>query len=134
MTIAAHQLSDWSATKNERGGHKSVKCDYRDVRTGERVTITFGDGAPCHRDRKLYATKDEAEAAARATLGDLTRGTLTADINGPGNTDLYAECLVQLTGLHPMIDGEFLAKTVTHTFGGGGYTTSASLESGAASE
>ena len=79
VTITPPQLSDWSATMNERGGHKSVKAAYYDAKLGKRVYCTAGEGGPCHRDKRLYATKEEAQDAADATLGDLTRGKMTAE-------------------------------------------------------
>lgn len=128
VNIAAIQLTDWTVTRSERGGHKAVKAEFVDPVTKKRVTVEFGSGKPVHRDRKLYGTKAEAEEACKATLGDLTRGKMTAEISGPGNVDLTAECLVQLSVDDPDADGEFLAKSVTHSFTSGGYTTRASLE------
>lgn len=134
VTIQPAQVARWSATNNERGGHRSVICLYMDHALGRRMQVTAGSGNPCHRDRRLYATRIEAESAANATLGDLTRGKVTVDINGVGNPELFAETLVTLDGFDPEADGEYLAKSVTHTFSASGYTTDASLETVGAAE
>lgn len=128
VAIRTSQLSTWEARSEERGGHKSVKCAYMDHAKGERVYVEAGGGKPCHRDKRLYGSKAEAQAAADATLGDLTRGKVTVDIDGPGNPDLFAEALVAIDVGDPEVNGEYLAKSVTHTFSASGYTTSASLE------
>ena len=128
LTIQREQLTDWTVSVDERGGHKAVKCEYRDVKTGKRVMVEAGAGEPCHRDRKLYATRVEAEAAAKAKMGDLERSSLSVDISGPGIPELFAEGLVRLTGVHAAADGEYLAKSVEHTLSASGYAFSASLE------
>lgn len=128
IVLTPPQLSDWTATRSERGGHKAVKAEFVDPVTRKRVTVEFGSGKPVHRDRKLYGSKSEAESAAKATLGDLTRGKMTAEINAPGMPELTAEAAVRLAVDDSDVDGEYLVKSVTHSFSASGYTTSASLE------
>lgn len=127
-TIKPSQLSRWSVRSEERGGHKSVKAAYIDHAKGERIFVTAGQGGPVHRDRRLYGSPAEAQAAAAATLGDLTRGKRTAELDGPGMPELSAESLVALRDFDVEVDGEYLVKTVTHEFSASGYTTSVMLE------
>jgi phage protein D len=127
-------VSDWSVTEVGRGGSKSVKCAYLDRATGKRHYVTAGSGTPCLRDKRLYATPAEAKAAANAALGDLVRGKRTADFEGEGNPALFAEAVVTLKGFDPDCDGDFPAKSVTHSFSSGGYTTRVSLEMQGGSE
>jgi len=125
---------DWSVAEGQRGAHKSVKCAWVDHATGRRHYETAGSGKPCHRDKHLYASEAEAKAAAQSKLGDLTRGVRTADFEGPGNPALFAEALVTLKGFDPDADGDFLVKTVSHSFSSSGFRTSVTLETEGGSE
>jgi phage protein D len=126
VTLKPSDCSRWSLTNEERGAVMSVVCCYMDRGSGKRVSVRAGEGEPAHRDRRLYGSKDEAQAAAEAQLGERTRGTKTGFLEGPGMPALYAEALVKLDGFDPDVDGDYLAQTVTHTFGGG-YRTSVDL-------
>lgn len=129
VVLKPADVSTWSVTSSERGGHKSVVCSYQDHAANKRVSVTAGDGKPAHRDKKLYRTKSEAEAAAKAKLGELTRGKKEGQVDGPGNPAIFAEGVVRLEGFDPDCDGSFFAKSVTHSFSGSGaYTTSITLE------
>lgn len=120
--------TSWSAQSSERGSFGAACASYMDPETKRRNTVTRGSGAVKHRDRRLYATREEAEAAAEANLGDLTRGKVTVSVEMPGDPNLFAEALVTLKDFDPDVDGPYLAKSVSHSFSGGGYTTSLSLE------
>ncbi len=128
FAIRPEMISTWSFRAEERGAYKSAKAAFYDKKKGKRVHCTAGSGTPCHRDRRLYATQDEAQNAADANLGDLTRGKVTGSISGPGMPDLYAEALLDLAGFSPDCDGEYLAKTVTHRFDGRGYVVDIDFE------
>jgi len=129
ITIRPDDVSTWQATCESRGGYGSASASYRDHTTGKRVSVKAGAGEPQHRDRRLYGSKAEAEAAAAANLGDLARGKMTVTLDGAGMPELFAEALVRLEGFDPDVDGEFIAKSVSHTFDGrGGFTTSTTLE------
>jgi phage protein D len=127
VTLKPSDCSRWSVGSQERGAFKSVVCCYMDHGAGKRVAVRAGEGEPAHRDRRLYGSKVEAQAAADAQLGQRTRGAKTGEIDGPGMPALYAEALVKLDGFDPDVDGDYLAQTVTHTFDGSGYETSVIL-------
>lgn len=133
ITLTPINLASWSANCSERGGFKSASAGYMDHVAGKRKTARVkGTAKPHHRDRRLYGSKAEAEAAAKANLGDLTRGKVSVTIEMVGTPTLFAEALVTLKDCDPDVDGEFLAKSVTHTYGGGAFRTSLSLETGGA--
>lgn len=127
-TIRPPDVSSWSVTQSERGGHKSVVCQWHDHQAGKRKSVRAGSGEPAHREKHVYRTEAEARAAANAKLGSLTRGKREGQFDGVGNPDLFAGNVVRLEGFHPECDGDFFARTVTHHFSGAGYTTSATLE------
>jgi phage protein D len=129
IVVRPVDVSTWSVTQAERGGHKSAVAYWHDHQAGKRIAATAGHGSPRHVDRHVYPTKAEAEAAAKAALGRLTRGRRSGEISGAGNPAIYAEAQIRLEGLDPECDGTFFAKSVRHEFSAGGYTTSVSLES-----
>lgn len=129
ITLRPTDGGRWSATEQGRGDYSAVKCCYMDHGKGKRVFVTAGSGKPCHTDRRLYGSADEARRAATAQLGELTRAKITMSFEGEGNTDMFAEAEVQAVGFDPDVDGQFMIKTVTHTLDGSGYRTSLALES-----
>lgn len=135
ITVVPSMVADdWHVSEGERGDHKSVKCAYMDYTTGRRHYATAGSGKPCHRDKHLYASKAEAQAAANAYLGDFKRGKRTGEFDAVGNPEFFAEASITLKGFDPDADGEYLAKTVTHTLSSSGYKTSVTFETEGASE
>jgi phage protein D len=128
IVIKPEDVSTWSISSGERGGHKSVICYWHDHDGGRRHGVTAGSGKPAHRDKRTYATEAEARAAAGAQLGELARGKKTGSVECVGNPALFADGAIELQGFDPDADGQYFAKTVTHNFSGSGYTTSVSFE------
>lgn len=128
IIIRPEQCSVWQADSGERGGYKSASAEYMDHAAGQRRQVRQGTEEPVRRDRRLYGSREEAEAACKATLGDLKRGKVMVTLDMPGAPELYAEALIVLEGFDPDVDGEFLVKTVRHDFSSSGFTTSVTLE------
>jgi phage protein D len=131
ITVKPVDVASWTVNAGERGAHDAVICYYHNHDTGKRKGARAGkggDGTTVHRDKRVYATEAEANAAAKAQLGELTRGQKTGSIECVGNPAFFAEGVVVLDGFDPDADGQYYAKTVTHTFNGSGYTTSVALE------
>jgi hypothetical protein len=126
----ADNVSDWSVTKSERGEHKSVICYWHDHDAGKRQKVTAGSGKPVHRDKRVYRTEAEAQAAAEAQLGDFARGKWSGSVTLVGNPDFFAESAVTLSGFDADVDGSFTVKSVTHRLDSSGYTTAVSFELG----
>jgi hypothetical protein len=128
VTLKPRDVSHWTINSADRGSFDGAAATYMDRASGKRKTAHAGKDGTLHRDRRLYGSQAEAEAAAAANLGNLTRGTRTGDFSGPGNTVLFAQGLIELNGFGATADGRYLAKTVTHTFDGSGYSTSVEFE------
>jgi hypothetical protein len=120
----------WRMRKSERGEHKSVICYWHDHDGGKRKKVTAGSGKPVHRDKRIYRTEDEARSAAEGQLGDFKRGKADGSLEMGGTPDFFAESIVTLAEFHPDVDGDYNAKSVSHTFDAGGYHTSVTLEAG----
>lgn len=128
VTLKPADVSTWSITQSERGGQKSVVCYWHDYSKNKRTKVTSGSGKPAFRDKKVYRTQAEAQAAADGKLGELTRGKRSGQLEMPGNPNIFAEGVVNLNGFDSDADGSYFAKTVSHNFSSGGYRTSVTLE------
>lgn len=136
-TIRPADVASWDWESGSRGDYKAVSCSYRDDAKGDRKTVTAGDPASTlkHRDRRLYGSKAEAEAAAKAQLDDIIRGKVSARIEtGLGRPEIFAECEVVLEGFDDEVDGAYRVKSVRHTLDGRGLRSSLTLEWGGLAE
>lgn len=129
-TLKPGDVATWSVTESERGGFTCVKAQWHDHDEGKRKSVTSGSGKPVHRLKHVYRTEAEAKAAAAGAMGDLKRGKREGSIHMTGNPALFAEADVTLSGFDKDADGTYTAKSVTHSFSSGGYTTDVSLEVG----
>lgn len=129
LVVRPTDVSTWSVRHGERAGHKSAVCYWQDHDGGKRIAAVVGKGTPRFVDQRLYGSKAEAEAAARAALNRAIRGRGDGEFTGPGNPLIYAEAPIRLEGFDPDCDGLFFAQSVTHRLDAGGYTTSVTLES-----
>lgn len=133
QTVKPGDVSSWTITESERGGHKSVVAHWHDHKAGKRHSVTAGDGKPAHRLKTVFKTEAEAHEATVAALRDLQRGKREASLEMPGMPGLLAGDEIELAGFHLAVDGTYGATVVTHTLDSGGYRTSITLEVGGAS-
>ena len=113
----------------ERGKYGAVTAEWHDKATAKRETVKAGDGDPIFKLRRSYPDATQAQAAAEAKLAALDRGTGTMEITLPGNPDLMAEGVINLSRFRSGIDGRWLLNRVTHTIGNQGFSSSLSAES-----
>ncbi|WP_416261786.1 phage late control D family protein [Gibbsiella quercinecans] len=80
--------------------------------------------------RHTYASKYNAQRAAKANWEQLQRGVATFSIQlAHGRADLYPETPVTVSGFKKEIDeANWTLATVTHTLNGNGFTTALDLE------
>lgn len=122
-------VTDWTATGSERGSYQSATASFQNVETGEREWIAEGEGKPRLRDRRLYKTRDEAQAAVKAQFDALKRGKVSVSITMPGRPEIFAGSQVDLAFEDEDVDGLYNVKTATHTLDGSGLKTVLSVES-----
>ena len=133
VVIEKTELLSLRATIKERGAYSGVITRFRNKATNleEEVTTTdpwtglLGDG-PTFRDKKLYTSKDMAESAGKAKLKQLQSGNVSIDFAVPGNPAIFAERPVTLQGVRAVLADQWIVKSVSHSFGSGGYTTKVS--------
>lgn len=130
-TIRPVDCESYEWESGSRGDHRAVVCRYRVGAVHK--TVTAGDAAADlkHRDRRLYGSKAEAEASARAQLGDFIRGKVSATVECErGLPEVFAESDVILAGFDAEMDATYRVGRVRHTFDTGGFRTSIELQIG----
>lgn len=88
-----------------------------------------GDGTS-HKMKRRFHSASEAKTAADNTMAALERGEFEADLTLPGDPDLVAGAEISLSGFTPeSLNGNYLAKSVSHSVSRSGWTTNVKLES-----
>ncbi|TDF38591.1 phage late control D family protein [Alteromonadaceae bacterium M269] len=77
---------------------------------------------------EIFESEDEANQRARDILTNLTRDMVTGSGTCIGDPRVRAGAKLQLSGMGPRFDGEYLVKQSTHTLGNSGYTVKFACE------
>ncbi|APG47410.1 contractile injection system protein, VgrG/Pvc8 family [Phaeobacter porticola] len=107
---------DWQL--KGRGKYGCVIVEWTDLGSAEIRTCKAGDKDPKLKLRHRYPNKAEAQRAADAALSRAARasGSVSVQLGGFWG-DLMAEAKVNLTGIKPELEGEWLITSVTHRLG-----------------
>lgn len=128
--------TEWDCTGSTRGEYESVEAAWHNVKKGEREWVKSKGGGgggkkgAVHRNRKLFKTKEEAEAQANATKSSLARGGKVFSASFPGRTEMFAGAGLMAVGFDPDADDAYTIKSATHSLNGQGLTTRISCEQG----
>lgn len=117
-------------TNADRDDYTGVIAQYYDKDEAERLTVTAGSEENAQQLRHTYATREDAEAAARAEWEKIQRSDAELSITlAVGNPELTPETPVNVRGFKPAIDATpWVAREVTHTITGADYTSAVSME------
>ena len=110
-------------TLASRGNFQSVEAYWHDEETGNRQTVTVGEGSPVRKLRHVHATEEEAETAAQARLDEAERGTDTLKVTMPGNPLIAAEGQILAIGFRIGVSGTWSITSTKHEINGRGFTT-----------
>ncbi len=130
--------TDWDCTGSTRGDYESVEAAWHNVKKGEREWVKSqggggGEGGKkgaVYRSRKLFKTKEEAEAQANATKSSLARGSKVFGANMPGRTEMFAGAVLTAIDFDPDVDDSYTIKSATHNLSSSGLSTRISCEQG----
>ncbi|SIQ22086.1 hypothetical protein SAMN05421641_1052 [Paracoccus thiocyanatus] len=126
--VVEGDTTSWTLTLTTREAYKSVTAIWQDTKEAKRQEVTAGDGAPVLKLRHIHKTQEEAQAAATAKLGEITRGNDTFEASLPGDPLIAAEGRILATGFRVGVNGLWSIRTATHTLDSGGFSTSISAE------
>ncbi|HDQ4605719.1 phage late control D family protein [Pseudomonas aeruginosa] len=129
LVLGRADVGSFDVTFDDRSLMRTVKTRYQLPGSGEVKSVELKNPkAPAtamgeHVDRHLYASRGEAEQAAKARLASFSRSSARVRLELPGRGDLFAERSLLLQGFKAGIDGEFLIDSVEHTYSSSGWTT-----------
>lgn len=118
----------WRVRFDRRESYSSVVASWRDLLRSEIKTVRVGSGDPAFTIKKVFASRDFAEAAAAARFASLTQAQASFLFSGPGNPRLRAERIVRVVDFRPGIPERWFVTRAEHTLGDGGYRVSVSCE------
>ncbi|UWR78171.1 hypothetical protein K4L04_10290 [Phaeobacter inhibens] len=116
VNLAQMSSCDWQL--KGRGKYGCVIVEWTDLGSAEIRTCKAGDKDPKLKLRHRYPNEAEAQRAADAALSRAARasGSVNVQLGGFWG-DLMAEAKVNLTGIKPELEGEWLITSVTHRLG-----------------
>ncbi len=121
--LDAAQLSSYHLSIADRTVFLSVRATYR-TEGGDLAAVTAGEGTPQFAMRTPFANADNAQVAAEALLKQLAYGTQVLTLTMPGNTALFAESPLEVTGLPaPISDHRWIIDDVQHVLDRSGLKT-----------
>ncbi len=132
VTLTRLGKSSYSWTFADRGSYKSIVASYRDIEAATTIEVLVGEGDPAFRLPHTYSSESNARRAARARLDDFKRTSGgTVQVTQEARLDVIAESPVVLVGYRQGVNGEYVARRVTHTLSkSGALTTSIDCEKG----
>ncbi|WP_336800675.1 phage late control D family protein [Kaistia sp. MMO-174] len=130
IVVRETDCSEWRIEAKPRPQFGGVRAGWLDREKGLRMEERADSGeGPFSMLRPLFATKEEAQAAAQSKLTALTRatgsGSLTLSVGRPA---ARAEADLKLIGFGDGASGKWRATSVSHLFGGDGYQNSIDFE------
>jgi len=121
VILSSKDITNWQATFAERGKYSSVEGSWHNKQTALQEKVTTGSGKPVYTIRHTYDSKAQLEAAVKAKLNQLQRGTGTLTISLPGNPRFMAEGKLTLVNVRSGADGDWNITTVEHQLDNSGY-------------
>ncbi len=129
ISLTKQDLTKWSFNFPERAKYTAVSASWHDTELAQTKTISVGD-ATAGDTYALPATLNselEATTKAQAKLKQLTKQERSGSLSMIGNPLVQAEMTLSLEGFYPLLNGDWVCQSVTHSLSSSGYTTSASI-------
>ncbi len=125
--VVGDQVMKWNVKLPKRSEFGYVKAYWRSDTDGERQVVIVGDESKAGKTlQTTFTTQAEAEAAVVGEVNKLQRDIRDLRMTLHGDPELFAERPLNVSGLHPLGDGTFICKQVTHTLSTSGFVTTVS--------
>ena len=131
--LEASEVASYSCAfkETELGGFVgTVYSNWYDKNTGEYYLEKVGSGDPETELQEIFATKEQAIAAAKAKFNRISKSNKTFRFSIAGRTDLYAESPLILRGFNAKIPNRWIINRVEHSLNSGGFTTAIDCTAG----
>ena len=132
--LDASEVADYSCNfkETEVGGFSgTVYANWYEKETGEYHLEKVGNGDPETELQEIFATKEQALAAAKAKFKRTAKANKTFRFSIAGRTDLFAESPLVLRGFDPKIPTKWIMNRVEHSLSSNGFVTNVDCCNGA---
>ena len=119
---------NWSCQTDNTEKYQTVKAVYRDVKKGRDEIVSVGEGNPVKKLKEVFKDAETARSAAKSALNRYNRKSLSVDVSMVGNSRLKAGFPLFLSDFRVPMNGDWIAKQVSHSLNSSGYTTSFTAE------
>ncbi|WP_431274240.1 contractile injection system protein, VgrG/Pvc8 family [Variovorax ureilyticus] len=118
----------WS--RADRDAYSGVRAWFNNIKTGKRRAVVAGISGRAKDLRTVYASEQDALAAARAEWLRIQRGIFDFEITlAYGRADVIPQRPARVAGFKRQIDATpWMVANVRHTIDGSGYTSAFTLE------
>ena len=113
----------WAVRYLDRPVVAAVRASYQDLAAGMPGSVEVGSGRPRKRLPQLYHDRATAAAAAKAHLAAAARAAARLTASVAGDPTLTAAQPLEISGLHPTVEGRWLIEQVAHTVDRDGFRT-----------
>lgn len=121
-------LAGTRVTKNKATIYKSVKATWHDKESGDKKSVTVGDGAPVFEITHPHQSRDAAKSAAKAKLDEQARLGHSLSVKLEGTPLLRAEGQLLAIGFRLGVPPLWSIKSVVHRLTSAGFTTQVECE------
>ena len=124
--LDASEVANYSCNFRETessGFSGTVFANWYEKETGEYHLEKVGNGDPETELQEIFATKEQAIAAAKAKFKRTAKANKTFRFSIAGRTDLFAESPLVLRGFNPKIPTKWIMNRVEHALSTNGFVT-----------
>ena len=122
IVLTPEDLATYSVREMNRVGFSKVRASYWDADKHEQTWVQ-SSGKPYTGStvpfmiKRIFPTKEEAEAGANAKLDALNRGFRTGQMTlAKGDPSIRGGSALVVAGTRDGVDGSYIIKTATHTY------------------
>lgn len=136
VILLPSDLIDAHFTTANRSSYDAVQAHALDSATGKQIPVEARNpgatsaGGKVDIIRHPYPNVESARAAANARLQALNRATFEGSLQTEGRGDIAAEKYVRLTGMGARWNGDYLVKSVVHSYGSDAWKTDIEISGG----
>lgn len=123
IVVHESECTTYSGLIQQRSVFSGVRARYNDLASGTEKIELFGEEGVTKTLPHRFATKQEAEDAAKGHMGDVSKEGETFSFTCVGNPRIVAETPIILSGFRPGIRTKWRADKVTHTLTASSYVT-----------
>jgi hypothetical protein len=122
VAITGEDIATFQISEKNRTSYSKVRGAYWDADKHEKVWLNstaapYTDSTVPFMIKRIFATKDEAQAGVDAKMGALNRGFRTGQLSlAKGDPSIRGGSTLVISATRDGVDGSYMIKTATHTY------------------